>query len=309
MFARKSSFFKHYGILSFVVLTSVVFGHFAFKPAQTNHRCLAYFLSAWFVLWYIILCIVSSVRLYLTFYGYSGDIQEISSLYFITYSITTVVLYTIWLHANFKRYNMFCLLEDVLMVRKYVLGKAVTFFIAGTIFTFGVLFISLNYTMIMYLVSYEWDHVFLYISNVILMALFSNVSWILLWNIGFTLVTISFILSREFDKCTRDLEQSFHKSGILSDSVLYGMTDRHRALTAVVGRMDGILAVPLGLVMTVALSTLCGAVYALVSGQTFGMWFSATASSAIVLGVFLVALTDLNHKVTSQFYSCYTSQP
>ena len=148
----KNAFFNRYGILSIPLILLTFGSHFGFRPDQAGYkyRCWIYVLNFMFVCGHIALVISSCIVIALfnhflsTIYYRGHTITLVNT----GLPITAIVFVTIWIIYCFKRYNIFCLLEDIVDIRRNSLRKANNFFVICAFALAAGLFISLTYFII-----------------------------------------------------------------------------------------------------------------------------------------------------------------
>ena len=165
------SLFNHYGILSINLFIMALFGNFGLRPSQTKFKCLANFLDIWFLCSYTILCLGTIGHLIMTFTVFHGDIKQIPNLFNASFIITATFIFTVWLAVIFKKYNLFCLLEDIIDVRSTKLSKAHRIYIAATVLMVGSVMIIVNYAALITFLSTYTDHPIM----IVLMLIHSNI--------------------------------------------------------------------------------------------------------------------------------------
>ena len=286
------SFFNHYGILSISLIPMTIFGNFGLRPGQTKYKCFVYFLDIWFLCSYNILCLGTIGQLTVIFTVWNGDIKDIQNVFNVSYSIITTIIFTMWMVVTFKKYNIFCLLEDIVDVKSTKLSKLDILCLTVTISVIGILHIAMNYAMVTLVLSITPNSLY-----IVLMLIYSNISFMLLWNITLLLCTIVVIMSRELQECVDELEVELNKDHSLTTYVLSQNMERFKQLICIVNKVDSMFSVAVGIILTTTLSTLCFAIYAVVTGISLGIFYTAVVSCAATLGLLLLWLPSLNHKV------------
>ena len=287
------SFFDHHGILSICIITISIFGQFGLRPSQTKYKCFVYFLDIWFLCSYTLFCLGTIWQLIITFTVFHGDTKQIPNLFNASFIITATFIFTVWLAVTFKKYNLFCLLEDIVDVRSCKLSKGHRIYIAATVLMVGSVMIIVNYAALRTFLSTYTNHPVL----IVLMLIHSNIIWMLVWNITLLLCVNAFIISREFQKCLNDLEIDLNENVALFSDIFLRTIERFRELTSIVNKMDFVFSFPLGLILGLALSDMCGAIYSMVTGDTGGKWYIAVMGCAMTLGFPLLSLSNLTHQV------------
>ena len=209
------------------------------------------------------------------------------------FTITATIIFTVWLVLTFKEYNLFCLLEDIVDVRSTNFSKGHSIYIATGVVIMGSVWISVNYTALITFLSAYIDNPIM----IVLMLIPSNITWMLVWNITFLLCVNAFILSREFQKCTSDLEIDLNENGALFSDIFYKTIERFRELTSVVNRMDSVFSFPIGIILIMTMYDMCGTIHLLVTGKYGGIWSTAVIACAMTSGFPLLFLSTLNYQV------------
>ena len=297
------SFLNHYGILSLPIITMTLFGQFGLRPSQIKHKCLAYCLDIHFICSYIMLCASILLNLAIIIIFFPSNLNQIKDLYGTVYMIIIAFTFTLWLILTFKKYNIFCLLEDVVSIRRAILGKGEIFCAVATMSVVGAIFIT--YGVISIIMEIHWNISLLEIILITLNLLFTNVTWMLLWNITFLLCVIALVISREFQKCISDFKNILTEEGSFCSDTFFETEERLRQLTSVVSKVDSMFSFAVGIILTMALSTLCGAIYAVVIGEKPDEWYIAAVYGALSLGFLLFSLSTLNYKVRNVFISVF----
>ena len=249
-------------------------------------------LDIWFICSYNILFLGSIGQLCWMFIVSQEDIKQIENLFSLSYSSISTFTFTVWLFQNFKKYNLFCLIKDIVDVRSTRLSKGDIFYLAVTMGVVGTLFIAINYAMMRLVLSITYNPL-----EIIFVLIYSNISFTIIWNITLVLCTISVIISREFQECVNTLDNELNEHNSLTTDVLSQNMERFKQLISIVNKMDSIFSFAVGIILTLTLSTLCGAIYAMVIGINLGIFYSAAASCAAILGLMLLWLSSLNHRV------------
>ena len=158
--------------------------------------------------------------------------------------------------------------------------------------------IGLNYNFTLLHLTYNISKIPFYSTYIVFEIIFSNLGWLLIWNITFLLCLLAFIVSAEFQECVAELEANLKQRNNILDKVsFYKTIDRFREITTVVRKIDAIFSIPFGIILTLSFSTLCGSVFAVGKGDTLAVWYITTSGSSLILVLFLWSLSNLNHKV------------
>ena len=287
------SFYNQYGALSISIIMLAMFGQFGLRPSQTKHKCLAYVLDVWFLYSYIVVSVPCLLVFGVYFNAFHLDFNQIYSLYSTIYIIIIFITCTLWLVSIFKKYNIFCLLEDVVSNRKATLVKSDIFCIAVIYIMFGTVFI-INGVLPIVAMNLNISHLDIFF--IALSSLFVNISWMLMWNITLLMCVMTLIISKEFKKCITDLNIISEERSLCSDEFLKA-SERFRELSLVVNKLDSMFSFAVGIILSMDLGTLCIVTYAVVTGENPTMWYIATVYSALSLGFLLFSLSTLNNRV------------
>ena len=242
--AAFGSFVRHYGILSASIIPMTLFGTFGVKPSQMRHKCAAYLINIWFVLCYITVCAVGGIQFLVTlvYMGESPDL--IDQMYSLSYAIIAGILYTVWVYLVYKEYNLYCLLEEILSIRRNKLSKKEKCCIGILITVFVALFVLINYVMGT-MVNSDWSSgVALNVFFIVVLTVYSNISYMLVWNITLLLCFITLVLSSEFQHCVSGLKISLVAGGRPSfcKESFYRTAERFRELTEVVNQVGSFVS-------------------------------------------------------------------
>ena len=238
------------------------------------------------------MCLGTIGQLTITFTVSNEDIKEIQNLFNVSYSSISTIIFTVLLIITFKKYYIFCLLEDIVNVRSAKLRKGDIFCLTVTVSVIGILYIIMNYAMVTLVLHLKYKHLY-----IVLMLIYSNISFMLLWNITLLLCITVVIISREFQKCIDELEIELNKRDSLTTTVLSQNLEIFKQLISTANKADSMFSFAVGIILTTTLSTSCGAIYAVLIGKSLGIFYSAVASCAAILGLLLLWLPSLNHKV------------
>ena len=273
-----------------------IFGQFGLRPSQTKHKCLAYFLDIWFLCSYTSMCAGILWILGVLVIPFPSNLSQIRYLYSSVFMIIIFIPFTMWLVLTFKKYNIFCLLEDVVSIRRATLSKTDIFCVTATITVVAAVFIT--YEVLNTILPIQLNMSLLNILSVILKSVFLYTAWMLMCNITFLLCVIALIISREFQKCVSDMKNTIIEDGTLFSDVFFEIEERFRLLTSIVNKVDSMFCVAVGIILTMTFSTLCGAMYSVVIGdKNPTIWYMSAVYSAVSLGFLLLSLSTLNHRV------------
>ena len=178
-------------------------------------------------------------------------------------------------------------------IRKATLGKRDIVCIAAIGSMIGTVFITNG---VLTIAPINWNISPLYIFFIVFASLYANISWMLMWNITFIMCVMALIISRAFEECITDLNITSEERSLCSDK-FFKIAERFTELSLVVNKLDFMFSFGVGIILTMALTTLCCAIYAVVSGEDPTIWYIATAYSALSFGFLLFSLSSLNYRV------------
>ena len=193
-----------------------------------------------------------------------------------------------WGVVSFKKYNVLCLLREIVHIRMNSLSKGELMFITTVNCIFSVYFLKDIVQAVMLIVSnysnvQRISNIHIIILLTIQSAVHLCIVWMLLWNISVLICLVSLIISREFNECTRDFELGLDEDGHFPCKLYYETVDRFRQLTLVVNKVDEMFSAFVGIILASTFSLICGSTYyvvellreKLLKGSTL---FSCTAS-------------------------------
>ena len=279
------------------LITMTIFGQCGWRPGQCRVKYITYIINTWLFCSFIFVCF-SNIHFTAVVLS-SAEFNSMRKWSYIGYTSIVIVLFGMWVIILLKRCNLICLLEHILHVRRHNLTK--TGFLAVLIILTLFLAINCNISLI---IMVRVDSLFgtddkvsvrylLYLE----LLLSTSFSWMLVLNISFLICVISIILSREFKKSLTTLEEHLKEDKILDIDTLYATTERLREVTSVVNKMDEMFSGVVGVILTMALTCLCVAVYAVLSGQSPVSWYIGGIYSTVILTMLLPSLSSLNYQV------------
>ena len=121
--------------------------------------------------------------------------------------------------------------------------------------------------------------------------------WMLLWNISVFICLVSLIISREFQKCTRDFELGFEEDAPFPCKLFHKTVERFRQLTLVVNKVDEMFSMFVGILLASTFSLIVGIIYFVVARKSFKTEGSNLMFSVLIFAVLLSSLAALHHRV------------
>ena len=297
------SFFNHYGILSLPIVSMTIFGQFGLRPRQTKYKCLAYFLDIWFLGSFIIFC-VGTIGQFLVIFEILGGFKDIINIFVSGFTIITFVLFIMWGVVSFKKYNVFCLLDEVIHMRKNSLSKVELMCVTTAYCIYLVMLFKYSVQAVIMTVSWSLSNTsdfYTSMSIIIRSIVFGDIIWMLLWNISVLICLLSLIISREFQECTRDLESGLDEEGLFPCKLFHKTVERFGQLILVVNKLEEMFSLFVGILLVTTLSLIFGTIYYVAEKRPFETWDSLLVFSVLILAVLLSSLATLNHRVRKEF--------
>ena len=287
-------------------------GLIGFRPGQIFNKTVGYLLNLMFLLNYGLVFIVGVGHL---------EIQKhYSSAYHIFYAgfvILIMIKFNLLAYNYYKKYNVMCLLDDIIHIRKHNLTKL------------EILFVTTTFIGILGLMSYIFHFIF---SSIVLPVLqtgtsnpfafeatgpvgakivvvfeyliYSNITWISVLATSFLINVMAVVLGREFHKCTENLKEKINETGTLSSDIFSETVERFTALRNMVQKVDDMFSPIICLNLTLSLGMLCGAIYALSNGEGtfFEGWQICIFFSLGTIIIFLIQTSELHYKVKLLYF-------
>ena len=284
----------------------MLFGLFGHRPGQINNKIISFLLNLLCFINYLIICVVV-----VCFLRDIVQFNRYSLLYYEGFSVLVGINYTFLLHILYKKHNLFCLLEDVRILRRTRMQKTkllhlwVMFLL--NIITFAlVIFISVarvhgHGPRIPPPIEFA-ESSFLTMDGVLaLLELFVYpvTAWASIIAPSFMLSVLAAMVANEFDTCNSDLEQTMRTANTISLGEFSKMTDNFHDLAMMVKKVDAMFSKSVALNLASSLGSLCVAVYTIDQGQNVTTWTLALSCPALTLITLIPSLTSLNTKVSN----------
>ena len=298
----KSSLIKHYEILILPIFLMIPFGCFGFKPGQFAKGIVAYFIN---FLCIIYLVLFSFLTMHFVFEPKHIVIEaqvRVAFIYFFTLANFVLLLFKFY-----RKYNLYCLLEDIVEIRQICLSKIETFQVF-VLFIFCLTFIVvLLYTnCLMYLTKMPnfWtlitnDTEVVKILGIIHPVIAVTVQWVSLSCSSLIISVICVILSAEFTQCNTDLMKEIDKENHLTYVTFCNITKRFYKLKEVVYKLDAMFSDLVALHLAVAFVILCFATFFLISGNHQIYWTTPWMSALLILILIMPQAVTLHDKVST----------
>ena len=279
-----------------------IFGQVGLRPSQSKYKPLVYFLNILFLGSFITFC-VATIGPFHAILKFLGGFKDTVNVFIGGFTAITFVIFVIWGAVSFKKYNIFCLLDEIILMRKNSLskGELICLTTAHCIYLFQVLKYSAQ-ALMSTVSSNNISNTDTYTSTLLIIRaiVFGDSLWMLLWNISVLICVISLIISREFQECTRDLESGLNENGPFSCKLFYETVERFRQLTLVVNKVDEMFSVLVAILLVTTFSLISGAIYYVVERESFKTFDSILVFSALIFSVLLSSLATLNHRVRKE---------
>ena len=278
--------------------TMTIFGQCGWRTGQCRVKYITYIINTWLFCGFVFVCF-SNIHFTAVVLS-SPEFNTMRKLSYIGYTFVITVMFGMWEIILLKKNDLACLLQHILHIRRHSLTK--TGFLAVIIMLTLFLAINCNISLI---IMVRVDSLFgtndkvsvrylLYLE----LLISTSSSWMLVLNISLLICVISIILSREFKKSLTTLEEHLKENKILDIETLYTTTERFREVTSVVNEMDEMFSGVVGVILTIALSCLCVAVYSVLSGQSPVSWYIGGIYSTVTIAMLLPSLSSLNYQVS-----------
>ena len=295
-----SNIVKEYGILTLPIVMMMMFGLFGHRPGQIKIKIISFLLNFLCFINYLIILVV--VVWYLRAILINYQHLDFVMIVFAGFCTLLVGYSTLLLYIFYKKYNLFCLLQDAKNLQKGCVKKK---YLVYVWIMFLLIISNLSATICISL-----DRIIVpaftgstpLLSGLVVLVqylLYSIVTYSLIIAPSFMVSVLSIVMATEFDRCSEDFENSMKKADKLSVEEFSKMTDTFYNLTLMVDKVDDMFSLPVGFTLAASLGSLCMTVYKTV---TFG--FDVTTSlgslnvsgSALALMILLPSLTLLNSR-------------
>ena len=298
-----SNIVKEYGILTLPIVMMMMFGLFGHRPGQINNKIFSFSLNLLCFINYLIILVVVVWYLRVILINYQH--VDFVLIFFAGFCTLLAGYSTFLLYIFYKKYNLFCLLQDTKNLQKGCMKKihlvyVWMMFLLIVINFSATICISLDDIIVPSFTGSDPS-----LSGLVMLVellLYSIVAYSLIVAPSFMVSVLSIVMATEFDRCSEDFENSLKKADKLSVAELSKMTDKFDDLTLMVDKVDAMFSLPVGLTLAASLGSLCMTVYKTV---TFGFDFTTSlgslnvSGSALALMILLPSLTLLYSKVNS----------
>ena len=295
------------GVLTLPLTIMLPLGLIGFRPGQLFNKTIGYLLNFMFLLNYVLILVVGV--------GHLEIQKDYSSAYHIFYTgfvILIIIKFNLLAYNYYKKYNVLCLLDDIIHLRNHNLTKL------------EILFVILIFIGILGLMTYIFLFVF---SGIVLPVLqtgtsnpfafeatgpvgakivvvleyliYSNITWISVLATSFLINVMPVALGREFHKCIENLKEKINETGTFSSDIFSETVQRFTDLRNMVQKMDDMFSPINCLNLTLSLGMLCGAIYALSNGEGtfFEGWQICIFFSLGTITILLTQISELHNKV------------
>ena len=297
------------GILSLPITVMLTYGLFGFRSGQLLNKTCGVLMNLFFVFNVII---VTSVGLgYII--SHSDEFKSFQFKMFVGYIVLEMINFTLLFYKFYKKYNVYCLLLDILCIKMYTLTKQNIIYVLIMLSGFVAVLIYIFIDMVLIIIdvfttgkSDLWEPFLVKTDDPLLLKIlvipehmiFGNQIWAFPSFTSFMICVIAIVLSREFDGCVADLQSKCNKNKYLNSGGLFGTIDRFYELASIVHKVDEMFSVFIGLNLTAALGMLCGAIYGVLAGEgTLEEWSMPVMVSIVTLILLLPSVASLNSKV------------
>ena len=270
---------------------------------------LGYLVNFMFILNFLLILCIGTGHLF------TADFQSrISNKLIAIFFIFMIMEFAILCYICYKKYNVFCLLEDIRKVRNQKLNKK-DLFIIGTICIAIITSVrSIFYASMSVIVnvfatgkSLLWKPITIQTDNptgvkilcfIEMLVISTNASSMLITT--FMVVVITCLLGREFEVCIEQLQHNIENCKSLSEEVFSEFAEGFYKLKAVLKMVDNTFATTVGLNLTVSMLMLCGATYIYLIHDEFSEnWILFISVAVTISFALLLPLSSLHNKVGS----------
>ena len=278
-----------------------------FRPGQLFNKTIGYLLNFMFLLNYVLILVVGV--------GHLEIQKDYSSAYHIFYTgfvILIMIKFNLLAFNYYKKYNVMCLPDDIIHLRKHNLTKLEILFVTTTFigilglmtYIFHFIFSSIVLPVLQTGTSNPFafeatDPVGAKIVVVFEYLIYSNITWISVLATSFLLNVMAVVLGREFHKCIENLKEKINETGTLSSDIFSETVERFTDLRNMVQKVDNMFSPVICLNLTLSLGMLCGSIYALSNGEGtfFEGWQICIFFSLGTIIILLIQTSELHNKV------------
>ena len=256
----EGSFIRRYGILAVPMIFMMCLGCFGFRPGQLNRGIWTCLINFFFCFSFALLIISSCIFAITT-----NDFRNVYNVYMSLIFPCYLIHYILLLYKFYKKYNLYCLFEDIKNVRLNRLSNLESFKVFFLLFLCLLLVSYLLYISATEVIHGSKDNFWFVTTDSfwtnILMILHPFLSVIL---VSMSVVTLSFmtsvftiVLSREFEKCNRDLKDKIVSEKNLTNDTFKKVTKRFNELANMVDKVNEMTCDLVAVALVIALGTLC----------------------------------------------------
>ena len=295
------------GALTLPLTIMLPLGLIGFRPGQLFNRTIGCLFNLMFVLNYILVFIVGV--------GHLEIQKDYSSTYHIFYAgfvILMIIKFNLLAYNYYKRYNVMCLLGDLMRLHKHSLTKLEILLLTVTFIEFlglmTYIFFFLFSGVVLPVLRTGTSNPFAFkttspigtkVVAVFEYIIFLNITWISILATSFLVNIIAVVLGREFHKCFENLQEKINETGTLSGDIFSETMESFTALRNMVQKADDMVSPIICLNLTLSLGMLCGAIYALSNGEGtfFEGWQIGVSFSLGTIIILLIHTSELHNKV------------
>ena len=309
----KKSFLTKHGILVLPMGLMVTFGMFGFRPGQAVNRKLGYTINVLYFLNFTLVVFVG-IGYLITTKSYDNS----TSIFLGVSVVFMMAKFSSLCFIFYKKNNLFCLLEDIVKIRKHNLNKKE---LLSIIITFILIITQVGYMCSFFLEIvidvfknglslYEWTPYTIQTDNpvgirilvIFEILIYMNITWSSALITSFIVVVGATVMTHEFEKCNQELQDKIIKENSLSHETFDKLTERFYELKQVLNRTDNIFCVIMFLNLILSFGMLCGAIYAsLIKDTVIRDWSIPIFVSMQTLLMLLLPVASIHKEVNLSY--------
>ena len=309
-------FINHYGMLCIPLSLLIFFNQFGLRPGQIRYKLCIWLINIMFALRYLSLLVGVYATFILLKIMDSKPSGQVTVAFHLGVATTIAALFTFWIISCCKKYNVFCLIEDIIRIRRNNLHITnLSLMIFSLLSTIGVS-IGTGHSVAtqighkdLYIESFKLSVKSEFLMNIFFMnALVQSYTiGMLISNLTLLISFTSCILRNEFYYCLNDLEKNITDNKYLPTDSFPEMSQRYRHLISVVNKADAMFSVPVAIILIISFGFLCAGVYGFAVGMKLAQWYYTLIISVAAIMTLLPSLSELHHKV-SDIAECFCSR-
>ena len=287
----------------------VTFGMFGLRPGQAVNRKLGYVINVLYLLNFTLVVLVG-IGYLITTKSYDNS----TSIFLGVSVVFMMVKFSSLCFIFYKKNNLFCLLENIIKMRKNCLNRKELLLI---IITFILIITQVGYMCSFFLEIvidvfkngsslYGWGPYTVQTDNpvgirilvIFEILVYMNITWSSALTTSFIVVVGAVVMTHEFEKCNQELQDKITKENSLSHETFDKFTERFYELKQVLNKADNVFYVILFLNLILSFGMLCGAIYAsLIKDTVIRDWSIPIFVSVQTLLMLLLSVASIHKEV------------